>query len=552
MRIFLALLLACFVARAANPSFTVNPANRTNTLPRWTTPSNVGESRVLDTGVIMSIGYASNAPVVLTGITNSTDVIGIGDFALDSLVTDGSQNIYGYGVSALAGTTLAPFSGQIFAYGESALSGANITNAVHIYGYGESVGTSMTGDGFDNLYLFGNSVLASGAVNNSSGNIYAIGNEVLSGASIDSSQLIYAFGNQALQSSNITNSESIVAIGSRAAQSMTGNSLIGIYAIGEDALGNGFFSDGGTYIFGIGHNALAAATITNSTEIYGLGSDVLNAAAIDASAQVFAIGVQALFQARIVNGSSDIYAIGPTAGEDAVFDDASSIFMLGESAMANAVITNSSSGIVAIGVSSLSGSRINSSSDIYAIGANAGASIGLTNKNHIFILGSGGTATNNNDFVFGDANYNYFFPGASARFAALPTVNGVPVLTNAASGGVANIWTPNRTLSFVTTNVTIPLNGGTNFVITLTNGSPGFFTYSGAPATTQTNTTFTLTVIQDATGTRVMNWNTNFYFQGAFVPAVTTNALAEDVFTLTTSARVAGAVNVTWNPNFSR
>lgn len=128
---------------------------------------------------------------------------------------------------------------------------------------------------------------------------------------------------------------------------------------------------------------------------------------------------------------------------------------------------------------------------------------------------------------------------------------GTLTLSSTATGG-ASTWVPVTTLAFSTTNVTIPLNGGTNFVVTLTNGSTGFFTYSGAPASTSTNTTFTLTVIQDADGLGAMNWNTNFYFMGGVVPVITTNALAEDVFTITLSARVAGAANVTWNPDFKR
>jgi hypothetical protein len=121
----------------------------------------------------------------------------------------------------------------------------------------------------------------------------------------------------------------------------------------------------------------------------------------------------------------------------------------------------------------------------------------------------------------------------------------------ATGGGGASTWIPVTTLAFSTTNVTIPLNGGTNFVVTLTNGSTGYFTSSGAPASASTNTTFTLTVIQDATGTRAMNWDTNvFKFMGGVVPVCTTNASAEDVFTITSSGKTAGKMNVVWNPDF--
>ncbi len=124
-------------------------------------------------------------------------------------------------------------------------------------------------------------------------------------------------------------------------------------------------------------------------------------------------------------------------------------------------------------------------------------------------------------------------------------------LSSTATGGGASTWVPVATLAFVTTNVTIPLNGGTNFVVTLTNGSTGYFNFSGAPAAATTNTTFTVTAIQDGTGVRAMGWDvTVAHFQGGVVPVITTNANAEDVFTISLSAKTAGKANVTWNPDF--
>jgi len=122
---------------------------------------------------------------------------------------------------------------------------------------------------------------------------------------------------------------------------------------------------------------------------------------------------------------------------------------------------------------------------------------------------------------------------------------------SASGGGSASTWVPVTTLAFSTTNVTIPLGGGTNFLVTLTNGSTGFFNSSGAPASASTNTSWTVTVVQDSTGTRAMNWDTTvFKFMGAVVPVCTTNANAIDVFTLTSSPVTAGKVLVTWNPDF--
>lgn len=172
----------------------------------------------------------------------------------------------------------------------------------------------------------------------------------------------------------------------------------------------------------------------------------------------------------------------------------------------------------------------------------------LTVSNNITILTNGSLTLSNlpapSVLVLG-TNRNV----TNATLSGL-TLGNDNTLTATGSGG-ASTWIPVTTLAFSTTNVTIPLNGGTNFVVTLTNGATGYFTSSGAPSSASTNTTFTLTTIQDGTGLRVMNWDTNvFHFMGGVVPVISTNAGAEDVFTISASAKTAGKMNVVWNPDF--
>ncbi len=398
--------------------------------------------RLFDNGLVMSAAYASNAPPDISGITNSTDVVGIGDFALDSLVGDGLLNIYAIGPSALAGTTLAPFSSQIFAYGNSPLSGALLTNATEIYAIGTSSGENLVSDGSSSIYMFGNSGL-NGSTVNASGPIYTIGENVLDSATVD-------------------------------------NSFI---------------------LFGIGSHTMSGVTITNSsTTVYAIGDSALDSAVLDSANSVF--------------------MLGNSAGVSAIMHDPDSIVGIGGGAFQLSRITNSSD-IVGIGNFALDLAKLDASTDVYAIGSSAG--LGLSGTfNHVFLIGSGATATADNQWVAGDANYLYQFPGVEATFGGFValsgntnqyTDDGSTLLRNGvAIGGGDTTGTNVVTLTQTGTNVSsmnfaLVQNGGL-FKIALTNNA-----FMPTPSNVAAGRHAWLAVQQPSTGTCLVTW-TNGTFNG--------------------------------------
>ena len=438
-----------------------------NFLPKWLTPDTLGNSRSLDDGAILSL--ASNGSN-LTGITNSTDVVGIGDFALDGLVTDGSLNIYGIGPSALSGVTLAPSSGQIFAYGESALSGANLTNATHIYAFGESAGTFMTGDSPSDIYMIGNSALGSSFFTNGSSTITAIGNNALNSATMDGSGSVFALGDNALGGVLLTNASTIFGFGSSAGQNMAG-SMSEVFAVGVSA----------------------ADTLTG-----------------DSGSEIYAYGSHAMHDVTLTNSPTGIYMFGKEAGALAHFDGGSHIYGFGQSALLNASLTNSS--------------------DIYVIGSSTASGT----LSHVFVAGSGAVATANNQWVAGDSAYTYHFPGAymtlnsqtnqiSDNGTAL-TYNGVAV--GGSGSGVSTTVTP---LAYSGTNITgfNCLTNNATYTLVLTNHCLfNAATFTGLPNTT-TNLFFTLALKQDSAGTWVPKFtNSIIAWAEGVQPVVTTNANA--------------------------
>ncbi len=478
--------------------------------------------RLFDNGLVMSAAYASNAPPVITGITNSTDVVGIGDFALDSLVGDGLLNIYGYGPSALAGATLAPFSSQIFSYGESALSGSVISNAVSVYAFGASAGSSMAGDGLSTTYLFGHGAFQGGVVNNGVDDVYALGKSALDSANIDSSSVIYVFGDNAMNSVVMTNSDTVFAIGPNTLQSATvDNGSSGIFAFG--GLGDSAKFDGVSVIYGIGDSVLNSAVLSGAGSVFSIGVGALDSAMLTNSTRVFAIGVNTAASLVDHDGATDIYAFGTDAlSTSTLTNSTSQIYAVGNSALQGATL-DGSSGIYAFGGSALLGVSLTNASDVYAFGANTLVGSGFPAQvTHVFLLGSGAQATNSNDYVFGDSAYNYFFPGASATFANYVSLSGntnrytddgSTLLRNgvAIAGGDTtgtNVVTLTQTGTNVSSmNFALVQNGGL-FKIALTNNA-----FMPTPSNVAAGRHAWLAVQQPSTGTCLVTW-TNGTFNG--------------------------------------
>jgi hypothetical protein len=404
MRTLLTILALAWatVAQAANPAFT-----DMNTNEFLTTGNKVFFKRMTNNVGVMSIAFDAASVPDTSGITNCLDVVGVGDFALHQLVTDGSQNIYGIGPSALAQTTLAPFSGQIFAYGDSALSGATITNATGLYLFGTSAGFGMTGDGMSALYGIGNNAFASTFFTNGSSQIYVVGNDAFVGASVDSGVELFTFGDHALNAAAITNS---------------------------------------SQIYGFGNDIFDTATFNNANNIYGFGKSILSSAVVDGASSIIAVGPDTLAEAEITANSTEIFMLGSEAGSGIVLSSSASIYGIGNSALADAVFTNSL--------------------DVVAIGNDAGSGMQGT-FSHVFLVGSSAMATGNNQWVAGDDAYDYHFPGtAGAGFASVITAtNGVASMAldaavSIAATGWTNTFAKNAVVYFSGTTVTATVFNG--------------------------------------------------------------------------------------------
>ncbi len=157
-----------------------NGTGTTNTLAKWLDGNTLGDSRVVDTGSVMSIGFEDGAAPNVGGIANSSRVIGIGDLALDSAVMDDVFDVFVSGVEAARGAQMRNQSGaivglgrlslsdtqfdntsQIVAIGASSLARAKLTNTSDIYAIGGGAGFEMTGV-FDHVFLIGSGSTATG------------------------------------------------------------------------------------------------------------------------------------------------------------------------------------------------------------------------------------------------------------------------------------------------------------------------------------------------------------------------------------------------------
>lgn len=113
---------------------------------------------------------------------------------------------------------------------------------------------------------------------------------------------------------------------------------------------------------------------------------------------------------------------------------------------------------------------------------------------------------------------------------------------SASGGGGASTWVPVTALAYSGgTNITMSAAGSTNFTVTLTN-TTFMAAPTEAPSSPTTNTSWTVTFKQDATGGRLVTWTNKFFFPGgslgAFQPD--TNANAVSMVTITTSPYTNG------------
>jgi len=343
------------------------------------------------------------------------------------------------------------------------LAGVAITGDSNVFFNGNGAFSAPPGSGITNSGTGTANTLAKWTGTNSLGNstitntasAIGLGNGSLAGTTLSGSSDVVAIGETALQTSAFTNSSSIFVVGSLA--DVGASNLFGFYGLGISGGGNSLFRDSSQLVW-LGDSLFDSTTVTNSSDLIGVGHSVFNSAVIQTGTDLFGIGHFALSSSVITN-SQDIYGFGYGPLFAAKVTNSSQIYGYGDSALDHAKVSGSSE-VYAYGDGALETSTLTNVSDIYAFGTSAGSALSLSGKSHIFMLGSGALATNSNDYVFGNSAYNYFFPGASARFAATPTVNGVPVLTNASGTTVSvngtNVTTPNFTN---TATVTLAVSG---------------------------------------------------------------------------------------------
>lgn len=169
----------------------------------------------------------------------------------------------------------------------------------------------------------------------------------------------------------------------------------------------------GTVPLWIAPTTLGDSLITsdNSNGIIGIGIGALDGAVMVGATSVFAAGNDALRVAQLINQSGSVVALGRLALEEANLDQASQIYAIGDSSLKRASLTTST--------------------DIFAIGVSAGFEMSGT-FHHVFLAGSGATATGDNQWVAGDARYGYKFPGTNGfefGASASPPVNAVTPAT---------------------------------------------------------------------------------------------------------------------------
>jgi hypothetical protein len=185
-------------------------------------------------------------------------------------------------------------------------------------------------------------------------------------------------------------------------------------------------------IIGIGHDALSGATITNASGVFAFGNNALTTMTLGSgSGGVYALGTDVGDSLFVLGTSGEIHAIGPTAmSQTTLTNNVQAVFAYGRGSLGFSTVNNSvdlysfglfnmdstlisgSSGIYSFGENGLGGAHLTNSSDVYTFGKDAGANLsGIFS--HVFLIGSGATATGNNQWVAGDSAYQYKFPGTA-------------------------------------------------------------------------------------------------------------------------------------------
>ncbi len=312
-----------------------------------------------------------------------------------------------------------------------------------------------------------------------------------------------------------------------------------------------------TDLVAIGFGAFDQAAITNSTGIIANGILAMAGASVYDASDIFAAGQGTLQSSLMTNLTSSVTAIGANALKQSHLDGSFNVTALGANALQSSTLIGSGD-IYAVGGSSLASSALTNSSDIYGIGN--GINISGNSLSHMFVVGSGGSATNSNDWVAGDNQYNYFFPGLFATFGGAIKLSGTTnQLTDDGStllrNGVAiagsettatNVVTLTQTgTNILAMNFALVARGGV-FKITLTNNA--FMPTPSGVATSPFSKAWLITR-QPSTGTCLITWsNANFAWPEGVVGVNDTNAGSVTIYEMISDVWTSGVVHVSMTP----
>jgi|GEM_PF-6555116 len=228
---------------------------------------------------------------------------------------------------------------------------------------------------------------------------------------------------------NLTNTSGIL-IGSGNGYGATFTDSFKAFGFGDSIFAPATLNGSG-YIFGVGYDAFGGqATLDNSFYAFAYGKSSMTSAQVTNSESIFAYGHNALGGATVVD-SSQIYAYGYSVLDSSSLVNAEKVFAFGKDTLAGSTI-NGAYGLYAFGDRAGQGSSLTNCDDFYAFGTAAGAGM-VGEFDNVFLIGSRAVATGNNQWVAGDAAYDYFFPGPSATF------NSVIHGTNTYSGSISDV-----------------------------------------------------------------------------------------------------------------
>jgi len=228
----------------------------------------------------------------------------------------------------------------------------------------------------------------------------------------------------------------------------------------------------------IGYSAGRAATLNNCTHFFNLGNSAGQLDGFTNSSGIFNLGYNSGFSllglranycfnfgdssgGGYYEDTVDVFNYGHSSGTSVRLTNCGDIFNYGISAGSGTVGSNQHD-IFNFGHGAGSADVLNDASDIYSLGNTANNSLVGDGLSHIFVIGSGGKATNSNDYVFGDIAYNYFFPGAKVSFSGGGGSEVASVQSDGSitTGGNTNRWSFGaQTAPLGTTNLVVTVNG---------------------------------------------------------------------------------------------